>query len=88
MNRARGEADDDSTEEWEEIQGEEEQVGRKEWREKVEGTVTDVEEDKCCQMVRKLMREVEELRREVRGETVEPEGQGRSQEGEGESSLI
>ncbi|KAA8910563.1 hypothetical protein FN846DRAFT_939075 [Sphaerosporella brunnea] len=61
-NRARGEADDDGTEEWEELQGEIDMESEG-WSKRVIATVPDVEEDRCCQMVRKLAKEVEDLRR-------------------------
>lgn len=61
-NRARGEADDDETEEWEELQGELDMEAEG-WSKRVATTVPDVEEDRCCQMVRKLTKEVTELKR-------------------------
>lgn len=66
-NRARGEADDDQTEEWEELQGELD-LEREGWNKRVELTVPDVEEDRCCQMVRALAKEVAELRKLVPGD--------------------
>lgn len=63
-NRARGEADDDQTEEWEELQGELD-LEREGWSKRVESTVPDVEEDRCCQMVRALAKEVAELKKLV-----------------------
>jgi hypothetical protein len=63
-NRAKGEADDDETEEWEELQGELD-MEREGWNKKVLDTVPDVEEDRACQMVRQLQKEVEELKKIV-----------------------
>ncbi|KAI5781481.1 hypothetical protein EDC01DRAFT_752425 [Geopyxis carbonaria] len=60
-NRARGDPDDDETEEWEELGGEID-LGADAWQKKVQTTVPDVEEDKCCQMVRSLQKQVEELK--------------------------
>ena len=48
-NRARGEADDDRTEEWEELQ-EEIDIEAEGWSKRVDSTVPDVEEDRCCQV--------------------------------------
>ncbi|TGZ77081.1 vacuolar cation channel [Ascodesmis nigricans] len=63
-NRARGEADDDSTEEWEELANELD-METSGWDKRVVDTVPDVEEDKCCQLVRELQKEVKELREMV-----------------------
>ncbi|CCX05149.1 hypothetical protein FPQ18DRAFT_402306 [Pyronema domesticum] len=74
-NRAKGEADDDETEEWEELQGELD-MEREGWNKKVLDTVPDVEEDRACQMVRRLQKEVEELKKivlEQRQESAEGE---------------
>jgi len=60
-NRARGEMDDDVTEEWEELNATEDEV-LDEWQKKVAMTVPDIEEDKCCQMVRALQKQVLELK--------------------------
>ena len=60
-NRARGEADDDNTEEWEELEGEPDEEAEA-WEKKVKETVPDVEEDRCLQVVRILQKEVQELR--------------------------
>jgi hypothetical protein len=62
QNRARGEQDDDRTEEWEELQEELDMESEEGWREKVLDTVPDVEEDRCCQLVRALRSEVQELK--------------------------
>lgn len=79
-NRAAGHPDDDETEEWEELQGEVDMTTSG-WAEKVKKTVPDVEEDRCCQMVRALAKEVEELKKMVGGK----EG---GQAGEGERELL
>lgn len=63
-NRARGEADDDQVEEWEELQNEED-TEREQWSQKVFATIPDIEEDRCCQLVRALASEVEELKRVI-----------------------
>lgn len=50
-NRARGEADDDETEEWEELlQLGEVDIEREGWCKKVKSTIPDVEEDRCSQV--------------------------------------
>jgi hypothetical protein len=69
-NRARGEADDDRTEEWEELQGELDMEGEG-WNKRVAVTVPDVEEDRCCQMIRKLAKEVDELKRMMGGAEIQ-----------------
>jgi len=66
-NRAKGEADDDETEEWDELQGHID-MEREGWCKKVQDAVPDMEEDKCCQMVRALAKEVKELKKLVGGE--------------------
>lgn len=78
-NRARGEADDDQTEEWEELQGELD-LEREGWNKRVESAVPDVGEDRCCQMVRALAKEVAELRKLMPGDA--------DGEGEPESDLL
>lgn len=79
-NRAAGNPDDDETEEWEELQGEVDMAANG-WAERVTQTVPDVEEDRCCQMVRALAKEVEELKKMI-------EGKEASQAGEGERELL
>lgn len=74
-NRARGEADDDSTEEWEELSHEVDMEASG-WDKKVLETVPDVEEDKCCQLVRELQKEVKELKAIVKGDNTNGNADG------------
>lgn len=79
-NRARGEADDDRTEEWEELVGEIDDEEQEAWGKKVKETVPDVEEDRCSQLVRALMVEVKELRAIVEKEREREVGQTEGEE--------
>ena len=60
-NRARGEEDDDETEEWEELQGELDILGDG-WSEQVESGVPDVDKDPAVIEVLKLRAELQELK--------------------------
>jgi len=79
QNRVRGEADDDRTEEWEELQGEVDMEGEG-WHKKVMDTIPDVEEDRCCQLVRALRREVEELKTLVESKQDDTDGEAAAEE--------
>ncbi|KAL7274333.1 Calcium channel yvc1 [Rhizina undulata] len=60
VNRAKGEVDDDETEEWEELQGEVDIEGGG-WKETVQHTVPNVEEGDVAIEVRLLRKQVEEM---------------------------
>ena len=60
-NRARGEEDDDSTEEWEELQGEVDILGE-DWEERVAKGVPDAEKDPAVVEIQLLRAEIDELR--------------------------
>ncbi|KKY21930.1 putative vacuolar cation channel [Phaeomoniella chlamydospora] len=71
-NRRRGEADDDTTEEWEQLEGEIDFEGEG-WDKKVENTRPNVETDAAVLEVRELKSQVAELKKMVREMSVEPE---------------
>lgn len=73
LNRKRGEEDDDTTEEWEEMQGETDFEGEG-WDKKVEASKPNLEVDAAVLEVRELRKEVTELRDIVTGMNVEPDG--------------
>jgi hypothetical protein len=73
LNRRRGEEDDDTTEEWEEMQGEIDFEGEG-WDKKVESTRPNVEVDAAVVEVRELRAQVKELKEMVRGMSREPGG--------------
>ena len=60
-NRAKGEEDDDETEEWEELQGEVDILGDG-WEQQVAEGVPDVDKDPAVVEILKLRGEIEELR--------------------------
>lgn len=60
-NRAKGEEDDDETEEWEELQGEVDILGGG-WEQKVAEGVPDVDNDPAVVEMLKLRSEIKELR--------------------------
>ncbi|KAF8477351.1 hypothetical protein BDZ91DRAFT_709107 [Kalaharituber pfeilii] len=60
-NRAKGEEDDDETEEWEELQGEVDVLGEG-WEEKVKRGVPDVDREPAVIEIEKLRQEIVELR--------------------------
>lgn len=64
-NRARGEADDEAVEEWEEMQGELDVMGGG-WSDKVEKTIPNVEEEAAVVGLRDLKRQVDMLTALVR----------------------
>jgi len=65
-NRARGGEDDDSTEEWEELQGEVDILGE-DWEEKVAKGVPDVENEPAVVEIQQLRAEIDELRTLIKG---------------------
>ena len=71
-NRMRGEEDDDTIEEWEQLEGEVDFEGEG-WNKKVEETKPNVEVDGDILAINHLQKEVEELKELVRGMSVEPE---------------
>jgi Polycystin cation channel len=73
-NRKRGEEDDDTTEEWEEMQGEVDFEGEG-WGKKVESTRPNVEVDAAVLEVRELQTQVKELKDMVGRMSVEPNGE-------------
>lgn len=80
-NRKRGEGDEDTTEEWEQLEGEVD-FEADGWAKKVEESRPNVETDAAILEVRELRKEiqglrevVEEMRRE--GRSVEPEEEGK-----------
>ena len=73
LNRKRGEEDDDTTEEWEEMQ-EETDFEAEGWGEKVEVSRPNVEVDMAVVEVRELQKQVKELKEMVRGMNGEPDG--------------
>jgi len=76
-NRKRGEADDDTTEEWEQLEGEADFEGEG-WTKKVSQTKPDVENDTDVVEMRALRKEVAELKDMLRERlmSVEPEAKG------------
>ena len=60
-NRAKGEEDDDETEEWEELQGEVDVLGDG-WEKQVAERVPDVDQDPAIVEILKLRSEIEELK--------------------------
>jgi Polycystin cation channel len=75
LNRKRGEADDDTIEEWEEMEGEVDMEGEG-WDKKVESTRPNVEVDAAVVEVRELKSQIKELRDMVRALSEEPNGGG------------
>jgi hypothetical protein len=75
LNRKRGEEDDDTTEEWEEMQGAIDFEGDG-WGKKVEVSRPNVEVDAAVVEVRGLQKEVKELKEMIRGMSAEPDGSG------------
>ena len=71
-NRRRGEEDDDTIEEWEQMEGEID-FESEGWDKKVASTKPDVEVDTDVIEIRELKTQVEELKEMVRGLSVEPE---------------
>lgn len=65
-NRARGEEDDDSVEEWEELQGEVD-VLEEGWQEKVAQGVPDVEKEPAVVEILLLRTEINELKAMIKG---------------------
>lgn len=72
-NRKRGEEDDDTIEEWEQLQGEIDFDGEG-WHQKVDETKPNVEVDTDVLEIRQLKSEIAELKEMVRAMSVEPEG--------------
>ena len=70
-NRKRGEEDDDTIEEWEQLEGEVDFEGEG-WNKRVESTKPDVETDTDVIEIRELKGQVEELKEMIRGMSVEP----------------
>jgi Polycystin cation channel len=75
LNRKRGEEDDDTTEEWEEMVGEMD-FEAEGWQKKVDVSKPNVEADAAVVEVRELKKQVAELKDLVRGLSVEPDGGG------------
>lgn len=71
-NRAKGEEDDDETEEWEELQGEVDILGEG-WEQKVLASVPDLDTDPVVAEVLKLKSEIDELKALLKGKKAEPE---------------
>lgn len=65
FNRTRGETDDDTVEEWEELGGEVDFEGEG-WGKRVEGSTTDVVVDGTLRVVKELREEVRELKEMVK----------------------
>lgn len=61
FNRMRGEEDDDTVEEWEQME-EEQDIGREDWQKKVQSTKPDVEVDIDVVEIRELKEQVKELK--------------------------
>jgi Polycystin cation channel len=73
LNRKRGEADDDTTEEWEEMEGEID-FEAEGWNKKVEVSRPNVEVGTVVVEVRELQKQIHELKETIRGMSMEPEG--------------
>ncbi|ERF76956.1 hypothetical protein EPUS_02668 [Endocarpon pusillum Z07020] len=73
LNRKRGEEDDDTVEEWEELQGEVDLEGEG-WGKKVEVTRPNVEVETAVVEVRELQKQVKELKKMVKEMSAEPDG--------------
>jgi len=80
-NRARGEDDDDSTEEWEELQGEVDVFGEG-WKEKVAAGVPNVEKDPVAVEVEKLRAEIGGLKALIKGNSQETGSESSNSEDE------
>lgn len=65
-NRRRGESDDDSIQEWEQLQHETDEL-QEEWMKKVESSKPDVETDQAVLDIKKLRGEVGELKKLIEG---------------------
>ncbi len=72
-NRRRGEEDDDTIEEWEELQGELD-FESEGWDKKVQSSKPIVDVDADVVEIRELKQQIKELKEMVRGMSVEPEG--------------
>jgi hypothetical protein len=66
FNRMRGEEDDDTVEEWEQMQDEQD-IGREEWEKKVQSSKPDVEVDVDVVEIRELKQQVKELKEMIQG---------------------
>lgn len=75
FNRNRGEEDDDTIEEWEQMDEECDWEGEG-WNKKVESTKPNLEVDTDVLEIRELRKQVDELKQMIRGMSVEPEGNG------------
>lgn len=73
LNRKRGEDDDDTTEEWEELQGEVD-MEREGWDKKVDLTKPNVEVSVAVVEVRELQKQVKELKNMVKEMSAQPGG--------------
>jgi hypothetical protein len=72
FNRKRNEDDDDTIEEWEQMQGEIDWESEG-WSKKVKSTKPNTEVDVAVEEIRELRKEVDDLRKLVREMSVEPE---------------
>jgi hypothetical protein len=72
-NRKRGQADDDTVEEWEQLEGEVDFEGEG-WDKKVENSKPDVEVNTSVIEIRQLKNQLAELKEMIRGISVEPGG--------------
>jgi hypothetical protein len=72
-NRSRGEEDDDTIEEWEELQGELD-FESEGWDKKVKSSKPIVDVDADVVEIRELKQQIKELKEMVRAMSVEPEG--------------
>lgn len=72
LNRSRNEEDDDTTEEWEQMEGEIDWESEG-WNKKVESTKPNVEVDTAVVEIRELRKEVDGLKRLLREMSMEPE---------------
>ena len=72
FNRKRNEEDDDTIEEWEQMEGEIDWESEG-WNKKVEGTKPNVKVDAAVEEIQELRKEVGDLRKMIREMSVEPE---------------
>ncbi len=73
LNRKRGEEDDDTTEEWEELQGDVDLAGEG-WGKKVDATRPNVEVEMAVVEIRELQKQVQDLKNMVKELSAEPDG--------------
>jgi len=84
-NRAKGEEDDDETEEWEELQGEVDVLGEG-WEQLVADSVPDLDREPAVVEILKLRSEIEELKALIKGKGKQKKAKARDAEGSSSSS--